>query len=528
MTVIVEPIKGVEIRIRAVIYVRISSRNQDIENSSSAQIAAGKAFIEKMGGWVLVGIYIDKARSGRDDERPQHSLMVLDGRRPDREFDKVVVWKMDRYARDETHASLTKAMLRKAGVDVVSVTEPAAEGKFGRIYEVILDLMAEIYSEGISENVKRGTRNLAKQGYFLGTHAPYGYKIQKVQVGDKYHQKLEIDPETSKIAREIFDFLLAGKSLSYINRDFHARGILSPKGNPTWPPGTFHRIAHNLHYTGTIVWSAGTEDEEGAVYCPDAHPAIVNKDEFDKIQELLAAKHYKPKESGEDEDAGNNPREDGGKYLLSGIITCELCEAKMYPKPGKDGNYGYYCCKTRLDFKEKGCYCPNRNSFDLDKRVMNAVMNEILSDINITHLIDQIRADTDQSNVDYAQLMSDLDKGLAQIGRRQDRALQVFELDTITQEKYLERMIEVKEEEQRLEKEKATAEAIMGDEITILTDLKSVEDYATQVRGFLETVDPSEWKPIIRKFVRNVSVGYEQGIITYKIPCRTTTPSPAE
>ena len=47
MTVIVEPIKGVEIRIRAVIYVRISSRNQDIENSSSAQIAAGKAFKEK-------------------------------------------------------------------------------------------------------------------------------------------------------------------------------------------------------------------------------------------------------------------------------------------------------------------------------------------------------------------------------------------------------------------------------------------------------------------------------------------------
>ena len=90
MTVTVKRIKAIEGPIRVVIYVRVSSRNQDIENSSEAQIAECKAYIEKM-GWVLVGIYIDKARSGRDDERPQHSLMVHDGTRPDREFDKVVV-----------------------------------------------------------------------------------------------------------------------------------------------------------------------------------------------------------------------------------------------------------------------------------------------------------------------------------------------------------------------------------------------------------------------------------------------------
>ena len=50
-------------------------------------------------GWILVGIYIDKAKSGRDDKRPQHNLMVHDGTKQDRDFDKVVMWKVDRYAR---------------------------------------------------------------------------------------------------------------------------------------------------------------------------------------------------------------------------------------------------------------------------------------------------------------------------------------------------------------------------------------------------------------------------------------------
>ena len=508
MTVTIKPINPVRGPIRVVIYARVSSRNQDIENSSDAQIAECKAFIEKM-GWILVGIYIDKAKSGRDDKRPQHSLMVHDGTKQDRHFDKVVVWKMDRYARNETHASLTKAMLRKNGVDIVSITEPGVEGKLGRVMEVLLDTLAEITSEGIAENVKRGTRHLASQGYYLGSEAPYGYRIKKVQVGDKYHQKLEIDPETSKIARAVFEHCLAGKSINDIIRDFYDKGITSPNGLPMWPAGTISGMLHNLHYAGTIVWSTDTDDDDGPVICPDAHPGIVTKREFNKVQRLLAAKHHNPKEPSED----NNPRELGSSYLLSGIINCILCGGKVQPKPAKSGNYAYYTCKTRSTLTKKVCNCPPRNSNELEN-----IREDILVDANINKITDQVRADTVQFSVDYAAQMADLDKKLEQIGRRQDRALLAFEMDTITQEKYLERMNTLKEDRERLEQDKANAEAIMGEEAIILTDPKSVSDHATQLREFLETVEPSEWKPIVRTFVRNVSIGYTGGVITYKIP----------
>ena len=516
MTRIERVSNGPEKRIRVVIYVRVSSKNQDVENSSDAQISECKAYIEKM-GWELVGIYVDKALSGRNDKRPLHSLMIHDGTRADREFDKVVVWKMDRYARDENHATLTKAMLRKNGVEVISVTEPIGEGKFARVFETLLDLLAEIQSEGIAENVKRGTRHLAAQGYYLGAKAPYGYRIEKVKVDDREHQKLELDPETWQIARDIFDSALAGNSLSHIGRDLYAKGIPSPEGNPRWPSTTLSGMLHNLQYTGTIVWSMNTEDEEGAIYCPDAHLSIISRRDFDEIQKLLAARHYKPKDS-EAGEAGNNPRELGSRYLLSGIITCQLCGAKVYPKPANSGKDAYYTCKQRLRYGKEACDCPNRNMVKLEPLVMNQILNDILTDANMQYLIDQVGEAANQSNVDFAQQMSDLEKRLDQIGRRQDRALQAFELDSISQAKYLERMNELQGEKQRVEEEKAAAEAVMGDEITILTDPGSVRCHASQVRDFLETVEASEWKPIIRKFVKNVSIGHTHGVITYKIP----------
>ena len=498
--------------IRVVIYVRVSSRNQDIENSADAQIAECTAYIEKM-GWILVGIYIDKAKSGRSDVRPQHSLMIHDGTRPDREFDKVVVWKMDRYARNETHASLTKAMLRKNGVDVVSITEPGVEGKLGRVMEVLIDTMAEITSEGIAENVKRGTRHLASQGYYLGAMAPYGYKIKKVQVGDREHQKLEIDPETSKVVREGFEHVLAGKSISYIVRDFYAKGIPSPSGLAKWNPGTVAGMLHNPHHAGTIVWSADTDDDDGPVICHDAHPGIVTREELEKVARLLAARHHKPKEEGQN----NNPRELSSSYLFSGRITC-ICGGKVQPKPAKSGKYAYYTCKTKKDLSRQVCDCPNWNSKILEAIVMAKIREEILADANINRIIEQVQTDTTRSSVDYAAQMAGLDKRLEQISSRQDRALQAFEMDTITREKYLERMNTLKEDQNRLEQDKADTEATMGEDAMILVDPSSVSNHATQIRQFLETMEPSEWKPIIQTFVKNITVGPDQCVITYKIP----------
>ena len=512
MTAKIKKIHSKQGPIRVVIYVRVSSKNQDIENSAAAQIAECKAYIQQM-GWVLVGIYIDEAKSGRDDNRAQHNLMVHDGTKQDPDFDKVVMWKVDRYARNENYATLTRAMLRKAGIEVIAIKEPIVNGPFARVIEAFLDTMAEIQSDGIGENVKRGTRHLAKQGYFLGAIVPYGYRAKKVQVGDREHQKLEIDPETGWVVRQAFDHVLAGTSVSYIIRDFYAKGIPSPNGLGKWPPATVSRMLHNPVHAGTIVWSSDTEDDDGMVIYPNAHPGIVTTEELEKAGRLLTSRYYKPKEEGQN----NNPRELGSPYPFSGIITC-ICGGKIQPKPAKSGTYAYYTCKDKKDLGRDNRKCINWNSVELEAMVMRKIREDILTDANISQLIDRVKAGTASASVDYAAKLADLDKRLAKIDRRQDLVLDAFEMETITVGKYRERMNALKEDRKQLEQEKAEAEAIMGDDQTILINPQSVRDHATQIRECLETMKPSEWKPIIRTFVKNLTVGPDKCVITYKIP----------
>ena len=143
-------------------------------------------------------------------------------------------------------------------------------------------------------------------------------------------------------------------------------------------------MLHNLHYTGTIVWSADTDDEDGPIIFPNAHPAIVSEDEFKKVQRLLADRYHKPKEPNKD----NNPRELGSSHLLSGIISCQLCGDKMQPKPAKSGQYAYYHCKTKLTLGKGECDCPPRRSTELEERIMRKIKEDILVDTNINQIID--------------------------------------------------------------------------------------------------------------------------------------------
>ena len=102
-------------------------------------------------------------------------------------------------------------------------------------------------------------------------------------------------------------------------------------------------MLHNRHYAGTIVWSSDTDDDDGTVIYPNAHPGIVTQEEFDKVQRMLTARHHKPKEPNKN----SNARELGSNYLLSGIISCQLCGGKVSPHPAKGGKYAYYNCKTK-------------------------------------------------------------------------------------------------------------------------------------------------------------------------------------
>ena len=122
-----------------VIYARYSSDNQR-EESIEGQLRECQAFAKK-NGITLLEPYIDRALSAKTDNRPNFQKMIKDSAA--KKFDVVIVWKLDRFARNRFDSAHYKSVLRKNGVKVVSATEAISEGAEGILLESMLEGMAE-------------------------------------------------------------------------------------------------------------------------------------------------------------------------------------------------------------------------------------------------------------------------------------------------------------------------------------------------------------------------------------------------
>lgn len=153
---------------KAVIYARYSCDNQR-EESIEGQLRECRDFAD-VKGFSLIGSYIDRALSAKTDNRPEFQRMVKDSAKG--QFDVIIVWKLDRFARNRYDSAHYKSVLRKNGVKVVSATEVISEGAEGIILESVLEGYAEYYSAELSEKVIRGMTENALKCQYNGGYVP--------------------------------------------------------------------------------------------------------------------------------------------------------------------------------------------------------------------------------------------------------------------------------------------------------------------------------------------------------------------
>ena len=168
----------------AALYARVSSDRQDVDLSVAGQLRALRDYAEK-NSYVVVGEYVDQAESGRDSDRPEFNKMIDEAKNPKAAFQEILVWKFSRFSRKREHAVAYKAMLRRRGVRVVSITERADDSPSGKLLEAIIESLDEFYSENLATEVRRGMREAASRGFWVGSRTPYGYNRVMVQDGDQ-------------------------------------------------------------------------------------------------------------------------------------------------------------------------------------------------------------------------------------------------------------------------------------------------------------------------------------------------------
>ena len=314
---------------RAVIYARYSSSAQR-EESIEGQVKEVTAFAER-NGYTIIGTYADRAISGTTDNRPEFQKMINDSKR--KLFEYVIVWKLDRFARNRFDSARYKNQLKKNGVKVISATEHISEGSEGILLESVLEGMAEYFSEDLKEKVVRGLKVNAEKCVWNGGVLPIGYIVDE-------QRHLQHNPETAPLVLEAFRMYDEGQTAAELISYLKSKGITTNKGTAI-NYGTIQRMLQNRRYIGEYSFQD--------IVIPDGIPAIVPRDLFDRVQERLAKNRKAPARAKADE-----------AYLLSTKLFCGHCDTAMNGESGKSHNgtvHRYYKChavKKKLnDCKKK-------------------------------------------------------------------------------------------------------------------------------------------------------------------------------
>lgn len=460
---------------KAVIYARYSSSNQR-EESIEGQIRECTDFAERH-DIEIVGQYIDRALTGKTDARPQFQKMITDSSK--QLFDNVIVYTLDRFARNRYDSATYKAKLKKNGVKVISAKENITNDPSGVILESVLEGMAEYYSLELAQKVLRGMTENALAGKWLNGPAPLGYKLDE-------NKRLIIDERTAPVVLKIFEMYAAGQRIVDIAAYANSTRIKSSRGN-SFNNKSFQHMFKNEIYIGTYKWRE--------IIQPKTIPQIVPDHIFYAVQKRLNLKK---------EVRTRNKSE---IFVLSTKLKCGKCGQHMTGISGTNRHgkrYYYYQCYAA---KQKKCDMPLVSRTILENSVIQKTI-ELLSDPNEMDVIVENVAALPANNNPQIEILeaeiSDLKVKLKNCTTAIENGL-VSETISNNIKKY-EQDLKVLEKELQTEK-------VLTDPIVITSE--HVRYFLNQI---LETKDENERRDlIISTFVRDIVCAKEETGYTIKI-----------
>jgi len=309
-------------------------------------------------------------------------------------FDVILVWKLDRFARNRYDSAHYKSILRKNGVKVVSATEAISEGAEGILLESMLEGLAEYYSVELGVKVKRGLTENALKARHNGGIIPFGLMVDE-------EQKYQPDPLTAPVVREIFERYADGESVEEIRKSLSARGIKTKTGGDQLNFNSIRNMIQNRKYLGEYIY--------GETVIPDAYPAVVTQELFNRAQTRLEKNKRAP--------AAAKAKVD---YLLTTKLMCGKCGTYWVGESGTSKTtkiYNYYKCLSNK--RKRGCEQKKAVKKDwIEQLVVQDTVDYVLQDNEIQRIAKMLMAIQEREDTALPLLrkeLEDTEKGLKNI-----------------------------------------------------------------------------------------------------------------
>ena len=282
-------------------YARVSTDSEEQLTSYEAQVDYYTKYIRSNPDWEFVDVYTDEGISATNTRhRDGFNRMIADALAG--KIDLIVTKSVSRFARNTVDSLTAVRKLKEHGTEVYFEKEGiyTFDSK-GELLITIMSSLAQEESRSISENVTWGQRKRFADGK---VSLPYKSFLGYRKGPDGLP---EIVPEEAEIVREIYRLFIQGKTVNWIATHLTGKGIPTPRGKEKWQTSTIESILTNEKYKGSAVLqkkftvdflSKKMKVNEGEVpqYIVDqSHPAIIDPEEWQKVQDEMAIRKAKDK-----------------------------------------------------------------------------------------------------------------------------------------------------------------------------------------------------------------------------------------
>jgi DNA invertase Pin-like site-specific DNA recombinase len=318
----------------ALAYARVSTKEQAEKGLSiPAQLKAIREYAQSH-GFRIAEEFTDLGESAKTANRPSFRKMMRRCQK-DKTIDAVIVHKIDRFSRNNIDFFAYKAILKKEGIKLLSVSENIEENPSGEFIENVLVAMAQFYSSNLAEEVLKGMKEKFHRGEWP-VKAPLGYKNIR---GERGHSQVIEDKDSSYLIRQIFQLYATGHySLGSLSEEMGERGLKSKQGNYLTPE-RIKAILQNTFYISKLrMWNNEIEGK---------HQPLIEESLFNQVQHVLSERKI-TQDKWQKRD-----------FLLRGLIYCQNCNRRLTAEIHPRGEY--YRCQYSINYKCTQPYIPTKS-----------------------------------------------------------------------------------------------------------------------------------------------------------------------
>jgi site-specific DNA recombinase len=472
------------------------------EQSTAQQRRVIDAYCVKH-GLILAKVFEDEARTGGTTKGRNEFFEMIELAQSPQRPDGLLVWNYARFARDMDDSAFYRALIRKKGMAIHSLTDPIPPGEFSRVIEALIDYSNDEKRRQTSRDVKRGLNDNVQKGFTTGGPAARGYLLAKEVI--TFHRdgkprlasKLEIDPDLGPLVSLAFNMRADEKSYAEIMQATH--GKLYKTKN------CFRTFFTNKTYLGI--------GKCGDIEIENHHPALVDQATWQAVQEIQKRSQRRVKGSR------LHPKRINYPSLLSGLAVCIHCGTPVIREvAGKKKWAAYLCGKKRSRQNWHVCEGRQINASKADKIIVDTVLEKILTPEFIAELLDEIRAlveNTDAIHQEEARVK----KSLLACEKAIHRLIDTIE--TTESPAAIDRLKDRENERARLNYELNALQARKRAATIVVTEeaLRMVLDvWAGEIEEARQNEEVRNLQSLLRRFVTKIELGYNLARIWYTYP----------